>query len=88
MRACATKCMEGNKKCPLEKCRYWIDWESDSNCALVAIEKHGAMTLREVGDRLGVSFVRIKQIEDKTKLKVYKRLLKEDITSAACVLPE
>jgi DNA-directed RNA polymerase sigma subunit (sigma70/sigma32) len=39
---------------------------------MVAINKHpeGNMTLREVADRLGVSFVRIKQIEEKALNKL------------------
>jgi DNA-directed RNA polymerase sigma subunit (sigma70/sigma32) len=35
-----------------------------------AIDKHGEMTLREVADRLGVSYVRIKQIQDGTLKKI------------------
>ena len=55
------KCCEG--KCTPE-CRYYIDYPEDDNCALVAIDKHGAMTLREVAKRMQISFVRVKQIED------------------------
>tara|TARA_B100000287_G_scaffold373736_1_gene373093 strand:- start:566 stop:706 length:141 start_codon:yes stop_codon:yes gene_type:complete len=44
---------------------------------LETVDKHGALTLREVADRLGVSFVRIKQIEDKA-LKKIGLLLKDD----------
>ena len=37
------------------------------------------MTLREVADRIGVSFVRIKQIEDKALKKIGHLLDKESI---------
>ena len=53
------KCCEG--KCTPE-CRYYIDYPEDDNCALVAIEKHGAMTLREVAKRMQISFVRVKPV--------------------------
>ena len=64
------KCLEEakhNKNCCQKKdCRQWIDYEDDLNCTLEAIAKNDnkPMTLREAGQRLGVSFVRIKQIED------------------------
>ena len=65
--------------CPIENsdCRHWINYEDDSNCTLIAVENQdgGKMTLREVSDRLGVSFVRVKQIEDSTikKLSMYNK---------------
>jgi DNA-directed RNA polymerase specialized sigma subunit len=37
---------------------------------LIAVEKHGSMTLREVSERLGISFVRVKQIQDKAVKKL------------------
>lgn len=64
------KCLEDlkhDKKCCQRKgCRQWIDYKDDLNCTLEAIAKNESksMTLREVSKRLGVSFVRIKQIED------------------------
>jgi DNA-directed RNA polymerase sigma subunit (sigma70/sigma32) len=57
----------------VEDCRSWIDFEDDLNCASIAVDRYGEMSLREVGERLGVSFVRIKQIEDKLKVKLGKR---------------
>jgi len=53
----------------------WIDYEDDHNCALIAIEKNGDMTLHEVAERLNISYVRVKQIQDKTLQKVGKRML-------------
>ena len=74
------KC-ENEGKCDPESCRYWIDYPEDDNCALVSIEKHGAMTLREVAKRMQISFVRVKQIEDAALAKLAKRL------SADCKVP-
>jgi hypothetical protein len=74
MRECAKSLIEYNVNCPCKDCRLWIDFEEDSNCTLIAIDKKKCMTLREVADRLGVSFVRIKQIQDVAHKKVLKRL--------------
>ena len=64
-----------------EECRLWIDYEEDLNCTMVAVNNHpdNYMTLREVADRLGVSFVRIKQIEEKAlnKLGITGKTLKK-----------
>jgi DNA-directed RNA polymerase sigma subunit (sigma70/sigma32) len=64
--------------CPVTDCRQWINYADDLNCTLIAVDKHGKMTLREVSERLGVSFVRIKQIQDKALLKASKN---KDIAS-------
>ena len=63
--------------CPCEDCRLWIDYEQDQNCTIVAVGKKKTMTLREVADRMGVSFVRVKQIQDIASSKVVKKLGKD-----------
>ncbi len=62
--------------CSPETCRYWIDYPEDNNCALIAIKKHGAMTLEEVSKRLGISLVRVSQIEKQALAKLAKRIKK------------
>ena len=62
---CASICMKSGQRCDNKECRQWLDFEEDLNCTLVAVRKNGKMSLREVADRLGVSFVRVKQIQDK-----------------------
>ena len=64
MKKCMTGVLLRNKPCEECKCRMWLDYEEDLNCTLIAVDKHGPMTLREVGDRLGISFVRVKQLQD------------------------
>tara|TARA_R100000152_G_C6704509_1_gene133329 strand:- start:58 stop:315 length:258 start_codon:yes stop_codon:yes gene_type:complete len=75
MRECCRKCLEYDVSCPIENsdCRHWINYEDDSNCTLMAINNNNdaPMTLREVSNRLGVSFVRIKQIEDSAVRKLH-----------------
>tara|TARA_R100000353_G_scaffold12466_1_gene12889 strand:- start:331 stop:588 length:258 start_codon:yes stop_codon:yes gene_type:complete len=67
MRECCEKCLEYDVSCPIENsdCRHWIDYEDDSNCVLIAVDnnENDHMTLRKVSKRVGVSFVRIKQIQ-------------------------
>jgi|TARA_E500000305_G_scaffold45507_1_gene35440 hypothetical protein len=64
MRKCKIGVTLTNKPCQDCKCRQWLDYEDDLNCTLIAVDKHGPMTLREVGDRLGISFVRVKQLQE------------------------
>ena len=77
MRECAKLCKKLKVSCPNSDCRMYLDYEDDLNCTLIAVEEHGSMTLREIAPRLGVSFVRVKQIEDKVLQKMRKRLKKE-----------
>ena len=74
---CSAKWVELGVSCPIKDCKEWIDYEKDMNCTSIAIAKHGNMTLREIADRLHVSFVRIKQIEDKTLEKIERSLARE-----------
>ena len=79
MKRCCEKCLEYDVSCPIENsdCRHWIDYEDDSNCVLIAVDnnENEHMTLREVSKRIGVSFVRIKQIQTEAvkKLITYQR---------------
>tara|TARA_B100000131_G_scaffold90220_1_gene86909 strand:- start:2769 stop:3008 length:240 start_codon:yes stop_codon:yes gene_type:complete len=70
MRECLKTCKRLGVSCPVQECRHWIDFEQDRNCTLEAVEKNGNMTLRDVGERLGISFVRVKQIEDSVLKKI------------------
>ena len=79
MRRCLETCRSLNTSCPVEDCRYWVSYEKDLNCNFESIDKNDNMTLREVADRIGVSFVRIKQIEDKALKKIGHLLDKESI---------
>jgi len=73
LRWCSRKCIELEEGCPNQDCRQWIDYEEEHNCALISIYENGCMTLRQVGARLGISFARVKQIEEKALLKMKRR---------------
>jgi DNA-directed RNA polymerase specialized sigma subunit len=72
LRECAQTCMDKEQSCSEEGCKHWIKFESDNNCDLISIKKYGPLTLRQVGERMGVSYVRIKQIEDVAIKKIRK----------------
>lgn len=75
MKDCLETCQRLGVSCPIKDCRYWINFEEDKNCTFQSIRSHDSMTLREIADRLGISYVRVKQIQDKT-LKKISHLLK------------
>ena len=64
------------KCCDEENPRCYIDYPEDDNCIYTAIEKLGAMTLAEVAKRLGISLVRVSQIEKQALKKLSKRIKK------------
>ncbi len=73
MRECAELCMIQEKNCQDKNCRLWLDYGEDLNCTLIAVNKHGPMTLREISERENLSFVRVKQIQDQALIKLKKR---------------
>ena len=72
---CARECKEG-KCCKVRECRMWVDYKDDKNCTLIAIYNNDQkpMTLREIAERLDISFARVKQIETKAFAKLKKHL--------------
>jgi hypothetical protein len=75
LRACSRECMSKKVQCPNEDCRLWISHPAEYNCCLISIYENGSMTLREVGERVGLSFARIKQIETVALKKMKKHSL-------------
>jgi len=71
---CHQICQHTNTPCRQKECRYWLDYEDDLNCTMIAANKHGALTLREIGKRLSLSFVRIKQIQDQALKKLNRKV--------------
>ena len=72
---CVKKCKEYDISCPNTGCEMWMNHEEDLNCCLVAVDNNpGGMTLQSVGDRLGITCVRVHQIEKKAVQKMKKRL--------------
>lgn len=76
---CSRECMANNTDCDNRECRLWIDFKGEHNCSLISIYRNGGMTLRQVAERLGISFARVKQIETKALEKIKKRSLRNSI---------
>ena len=70
MRKCAKECYFKREGCTERECRLWIDHPPDQNCTLIAVEKNGPMTLKEIAERHHISIVRVKQILDSTLRKI------------------
>ena len=79
MKKCLQTCKELEVSCPVKDCRNWIDYPSEFNCVLETVDRNDNMTLRECSKRLGLSFVRVKQIEDVALKKISHLLKKEAI---------
>ena len=75
------KCFDIHEECdvPCEEkdCRQWIEYEKDLNCTIVCANRNGPLTLHEAAERLGVSFVRVKQNQD-AALRRLSKILKKD----------
>jgi len=71
---CSKTCIKKRTACCNTSCRKWIDYEEDHNCCLISIDKNDdkGMTLQEVAKRIGLSFVRIRQIEQAALKKISK----------------
>ena len=71
---CAEVCIHTGQVCGQTECRMFIDYSDDLNCSLISIYKNGNMTLDEISKRLGISLVRVSQIEKKAIGKLSKRI--------------
>jgi len=79
MRECARVCMQNKRSCMQVDCRQWIKYEDEQNCTLISIYENGRMTLRQVAERLAISFARVKQIETQALEKLRRRCLNKGI---------
>jgi DNA-directed RNA polymerase sigma subunit (sigma70/sigma32) len=79
MSECLTKCREYKVSCPNEECRKWINSEEDLNCVLEAVKNSGKpMTLREIGQKLGITHVAVTYIETNALNKLKSKSISED----------
>jgi DNA-directed RNA polymerase sigma subunit (sigma70/sigma32) len=70
---CVKECKKTETACSNKECRHWLEYPSDLNCSIISADLNGPMTLEEVSKRLGLSLVRIKQIEEVALQKLRKR---------------
>jgi hypothetical protein len=64
-----------NVPCQNKTCRMWINCKEGQNCTLI-LSKKGPLSLQEIGDILGVTRMRICQIEKKVVQKLSGLVLK------------
>jgi hypothetical protein len=57
---CAQQCLKDKECCEAEKCRFNIDYEREFNCCLISVYLNGPLSLRQVAEREGISFARVK----------------------------
>lgn len=81
MKQCAEECFLANKACSQLHCRLWVNYKEDLNCAQIAVEKNGAMTLKEVAKRLDISYVRVAQLEKAALRKLRKKAFTKNNTN-------
>jgi len=74
MKQCAIECYLKKDACQQKECRLHIEYPEDFNCTSIAIQKHGPMTLEEIGKRHQISTVRAKQLVDASLYKLKKTL--------------
>tara|TARA_B100000686_G_C16761502_1_gene958982 strand:- start:177 stop:422 length:246 start_codon:yes stop_codon:yes gene_type:complete len=77
------KCFKAHEKfnisCKKVNCKHWIDCDSFQNCTLIAAKNNGPMTLQEIGSILGVTRMRICQIEKKVLTKLSTMIESETV---------
>ena len=73
MKECAKEAIETDCICDKQHCRLWLNYKKDLNCTAVSIKKHGRLGLKEVGERRGISYVRVSQIEKEAFNKLKKK---------------
>ena len=65
MRECVQECYKQRSPCDQRECRMHIEFPSDLNCTVIAVKKHGPMTLEEIGETFDLTRERVRQIKEK-----------------------
>ena len=78
-----SKCFDIYEKhdlpCDQKECRRWINHPGDLNCSIICANKNDTgLVLREVAERMGVTHVRVQQIEKQALDKLKKKGIFED----------
>ena len=67
---CWESCRDNNLTCNKRSCRYWIKGQKEfNNCTLIAAP-NGPFTLQKVGDLLGLTRMRVCQLEKRAIAKI------------------
>jgi len=88
MKLCAEVCVKDESSCKQKECRNWIKYDDDLNCVEIAVKKNGTMTLKQVGTRLGISYVRVAQLEKEAINKLQKKRFNKKDTNYNTTKPK
>lgn len=72
-RKCFDVYTENDVECEQKDCRHWIDYSEDLNCSIICANTNGPLTLHETAKRLKISFVRVKQNQDRALQRLCKQ---------------
>lgn len=67
---CSKFIQEHDKCCSNSDCRYHLNAEEDKNCLFISVEENGTQNLRQISSKLGISYVRVYQIEQAAMNKI------------------
>ena len=76
MKQCIKECYLARVPCENRNCRMHIEYEEDLNCTVIALKKHGPMTLEEIGKRH-----QNQHSTCQTDCRCYSLKIKKDITA-------
>jgi hypothetical protein len=76
-KCCYKLCRELEVSCPNKNCKYWINYENELNCIFQSIYINGEMTLKQVGERIGVSITEVGKIENNIFSRARKLFCRE-----------
>ena len=65
---------KNDKKCKKNNCHYWINHKESNNCTIVGAQKENYWTLERIGNLLGVTRMRVCQIEKKAINKIKQKI--------------
>lgn len=65
---------KNGKKCQKNKCKYWIKHKESNNCVVVGASKENYWTLEKIGSIIGVTRMRVCQIEKKAISKIKQKI--------------
>jgi DNA-directed RNA polymerase sigma subunit (sigma70/sigma32) len=63
----------------------WIDYEQEKNCCLISIKEKQiksagkSLTLHETGERLGINYLKVRQIEMAALRKLSNKIKVQDL---------
>lgn len=70
------------RPCQFRACRHNLA-NAESSCVLDIVDDRGALSLEEIGDLLGLTRERIRQIESVSLFKIYRHRFMRDVSGAS-----